>query len=304
MTEKEKLLAQKIAEVEALKREIAAQSTAAEKGKSNKGVFKKIIVGGLALFVGIPLLVAAISEAGMTPEDKAIRKAEQAEKLATAKTQREQRTKETQVAALIAKLEAAVKAENTKSLVQTAESLEKIAPERIKDYENEIKNARAKELEILRVQKLNDTGNFYIGNYVDEFGDKTGKKFVGYKGNGTFSNSATEGSRLAFWVAMNSTTKFDISLYEYAGKNPVKDIFGEDEYVIRFRYSDTTSQVTCKNAGDRISCGPSNSSKLHAALKVAGKVKFSIYNRRTTSSQYSFEVNANGYTNAIRKLQE
>lgn len=198
---------------------------------------------------------------------------------------------------------------NMSTNTDTQSETKKVAIKKNKKVElpkdaNQLAKEKAELAEKERKRKLNYTGNFTLGNYTDEFGDKTQERFVGYRGVGKFSNSATEGSSLKFWIAMDSVTDFDISLYEYAGKNPVKDIFGGDEFVIRYRYSDITGQVTCKNYSDRISCGPQNSAKLHAALKEADKVKFSIYNKRTTSSQYFFNVNANGYSNAIRKLSE
>ena len=46
---------------------------------------------------------------------------------------------------------------------------------------------------------------------------------------------------------MDSSSDFDISLYEYAGKNPVKDIFGGDEFVFSLPL-DSTAQLeeTCE----------------------------------------------------------
>lgn len=59
-----------------------------------------------------------------------------------------------------------------------------------------------------------------LGNYVDEFGDKTFENYAGYKGVGTFSNSATTNSELTYKILVDDKN-VAIILYEY-GYNKVK----------------------------------------------------------------------------------
>ncbi|WP_409433335.1 hypothetical protein ACJ3XI_02200 [Litorimonas sp. RW-G-Af-16] len=312
-SEKEKLLLKKLAEVDALKRELDAENLKAFKPakKAKKKFLPKLVLWGALIFIGLPIGIATIAELSMTPQEKEARETERADKLdaikikiATEKAERDAASALLRIDELVKKADLALENKNAEVLLATVTELENLKPEKTKKYAAAIADAKAEKIEKERKRKLNFTGNFTIGNYTDEFGDRTTEKFVGYRGSGQFSNSATEGSPLNFWIALNSQTDFDISLYEYAGNNPVKDIFGGDAFVIRFKYDDQTGSVTCKNSGDRISCGPQNSAKLHNALETANQVKFSIYNKRTTSSQYSFIVNANGYTNAMRKLYE
>ena len=274
VSKKEALLAEKLAEVERLKAEIQNDGVQRQynpgshvtKTKKKGSTFKKILIGGAALFIGLPLLLSAVTEAGMTPEEKEARKIEQESQAAARKAKDDSDKRETEIASLTSKIEDSIKNKESKALIANYSKLEKIDSEKVKKFTAAYNEAQQLENEKERKRKLNFTGNFTIGNYTDEFGDLSGEKFVGYRGSGKFSNSATENSRLNFWIAMDSSSDFDISLYEYAGKNPVKDIFGGDEFVIRYRYSDITDQVTCKNHGDRIACGPTNSAKLHSAM--------------------------------------
>lgn len=295
-TETEKELLKKLAEVEELKKQLNTQDTI-ERVSKKKSKWPLILGIIFAFFIVIAMLP---EPEPLTPEELAEKKARAEAIEADAKA----KTLAADIKSTRISLEAAISANNNARIIEKYKALKKIDESAAADFATEYAAAKAKIEEAARIRKLNNLGNFYIGNYVDEFGDNTGEKFIGYKGSGKFSNSATEGSKLSFWIAIDSPTEFDVSLYEYAGKNPVKDIFGGDAFVMRFRYSDVTGQVTCKNSSDRISCGPSNSSRLIDALKQANQLKFSIYNQRTTSSQYSFSVNANGFSNALRKLQE
>lgn len=293
-SKKEELLAKKLAEVDALKKEIEenASGTLGSRKATKKrkvGLKTKLFWSALALFVGLPALISTISVSTMSPEKKA-------ELLEVQKSEK--------ISGIVKRIEAARDGSRYDELIREVEELRKISPQQASIFEAELRSAEDAIAEEQKLRELNSTGDFYIGSYVDEFGEGTGDKFVGYKGRGTFSNSATQDSKLDFWIALNNPKEFDIALYEYAGDNPVKDVFGGDTYIIRFRHADETGQVTCRNYSDRISCGPENAAKLHAALKSANQVKFLIVNQNTTSSQYSFSVNANGYSNAMRLVGE
>lgn len=282
-----------MAEVESLKAEIDREGMS--KKKSSKG---KYIFGGIIAVLIVSAM--AFSPEPLSPEEIAAKEAiEKEDSISRLKTALAVDVLSGEEQSYIDKYNELLTLDETSAL---AFSDKYSSAKNIIEKRNAKNDAERKERE--RLAKLNFTGNFYIGNYVDEFGDDTGQRFVGYKGNGKFSNSATQNSALKFWIAIDSETDFDLSLYEYAGTNPVKDIFGGDKFKIRFRYDDITGNLTCSNAGDRISCGPQNSAKLINAMKTAGRVQFSIYNARTTSSQYYFEVNANGFTNAMRILNE
>ena len=301
-SEKEKLIAKKLAEIESLKKEMSQDNLGSKKEiKVNKLKLWQIILGVFILFtVVLPLSIGFIFNSSLSPEERAAREI----RIAKAHTEQQAATKKRKLDAAIQNVSSSIKAKNDAQILKSISELKKISPEEASKYKNDFKLSKAAIANKERQRKLNYLGNFYIRHYVDEFGERTSDKFIGYKGSGQFSNSATEGSDLNFWIAIDSAHEFDVSLFEYAGNNPVKDIFGGDAFIIRFRYSDVTDQVVCKNNGDRISCGPKNSGKIISALKVASTVKFSIYNQRTTSSRYFFTVNANGFTNAMRKLNE
>jgi len=297
----EKELLRKLAEVDELKKKLNSETS--QEPFTQKPLIKKKskwpwVVG--AVFAAIVAVSMLPDPTPLTPEELAAKEA----RVAAIKAELKASTLEKDILRTKTSLKSAIEAKQHSRVVEKYEALAKLSENSAEDFSQDYQVSKSNIEEAERIRKLNDLGNYYMGNYVDEFGDNTGQKFIGYKGSGTFSNSATEGSRLSFWIAIDSPNEFDVSLYEYAGKNPVKDIFGGDAFVMRFRYADVTGQVTCKNSSDRISCGPQNSASVINALKQANVVKFSIYNQRTTSSQYAFTVNANGFSNALRKLQE
>ena len=73
---------------------------------------------------------------------------------------------------------------------------------------------------LLVLLSLQISAEWYIGDYVDSFGDKTGNHFVGYKVKGKMQNSAT--SRADAFLTMliddNNDIRFDI--YNYSFDNP------------------------------------------------------------------------------------
>tara|TARA_B100001093_G_C26028102_1_gene676768 strand:+ start:120 stop:416 length:297 start_codon:yes stop_codon:yes gene_type:complete len=70
--------------------------------------------------------------------------------------------------------------------------------------------------------QASELGNWKIGTFVDEFGDKTSDTYITIKTKGFFSNTATENSPLNVTMMIEKEWLEDpyFKFYEYAGNNP------------------------------------------------------------------------------------
>ncbi|EIM62077.1 hypothetical protein [Desulfobacter postgatei] len=187
------------------------------------------------------------------------------------------------------------KNEDFKQLLKTIE---------IKEME-EIKRKEEEEKERIRIANLNNTGMWGIRYFVDDFGEKTDEKYISneYLINGSFSNSATQNSKLTVRFVI---TREDISilLYEYAGDNPVKAIgYNRDKYYVHIK--DSNNEKLSMNAElkqDRLSFNK-NSKEVHSAFMKGGSIMFKIEKNHDPINVYHFTIeNADWYENAYRKL--
>ncbi|MCM1439495.1 MAG: hypothetical protein NC131_09905 [Roseburia sp.] len=165
-------------------------------------------------------------------------------------------------------------------------------------------------------QSLPQPKTWQIGNYVDEFGEPTGRKYV-YTTieGGTFSNSATQNSQLTaivepFRVAnISGDTVGGVTfrLLEY-GKHPAKgkgvlniSVKDNDGHVIKgLGYNDNRGTVTIEpNAVTGF-----NGDTIFSMLKAGGHVMFSIETAKAPYSTYKFSIiNAEGLMEAIEVVK-
>ena len=133
--------------------------------------------------------------------------------------------------------------------------------------------------------------------YVDSFWDKTEDSYITTKNNisWTFSNTATQDSRLKVNLMINSSDDINIQLYEYASNNPVKAVSYES-YNLYIRDKDWNKiEMTASNSSDRLKV--KNASKLHDILLKWWKIQF-IINKTDFPSEYKFTIeNADWYSN-------
>jgi len=163
-----------------------------------------------------------------------------------------------------------------------------------------------------RQEELKKLGDWSVGNYVDEFGDRTEKGFLNLEIMGTFSNSATTNSRLRveMFLSNASLEKPWFRFYEYNSSNPVKGIYS-DTNIITCRVKDSINDIFLirlyqYQGSDslQISTGrfhKENIQKLRNSISNEGTVKFSCYVERTTSTKYNFALNFKYFSNALRQ---
>tara|TARA_Y100000593_G_scaffold91856_1_gene181761 strand:+ start:729 stop:1307 length:579 start_codon:yes stop_codon:yes gene_type:complete len=133
-----------------------------------------------------------------------------------------------------------------------------------------------------------------VANYVDEFGDLTGNKFLSNTIFGKFSNSATTNSRLKVTFLVDKD-KVSIQLYEY-GSSLVKT--GIDGYRVSIKYDGNVETFYgVPLVGDRLKITHNNAKKLINIIKENDNIKFHIDGYY--KSEYDFTLTNNSKFNSI-----
>jgi hypothetical protein len=138
------------------------------------------------------------------------------------------------------------------------------------------------------------------GCFVDEFGDKTAKKFIKFETKGIFSNSATQDSPCGVKILVSNIGNVGIFLYEY-DSNPPAYFIGDGRVLIKNSKGDLFEECSISkwSQGGGISLGINYDFLLFLKISV-GEVKVAIYDEY--SSQYHFTINANGFARALTTL--
>ena len=152
----------------------------------------------------------------------------------------------------------------------------------------------------LKKMKIGSPDKFYgretdfweVNYFVDNFGEKTNQSFVTNTDyiKGTFSNSATQNSKLNVTFIIKSSSDIAIQLYEYAGNNPVKASSAYSCYINVKGSDNTTLEFQSIYSGSRLSLKRKNSQKVHELLMKGGTTKFFIYEAQRPSTQYNFVI--------------
>ena len=137
--------------------------------------------------------------------------------------------------------------------------------------------------------------------YVDEFDEPTDEWYIYCSFSGTFSNSATNDSRLSGNILIDSTD-ISIMLYEY-NRNQVKNVYSRDKsytIVVRSAGGDkATFKGTIYSKGDRIFINSSQEASMKNWLKKSGTLKFYIYETDNSVTNYLFEVESDNLSDFI-----
>ena len=149
-----------------------------------------------------------------------------------------------------------------------------------------------------------------VGNYVDEFGEPTGFKYVYAETKGRFSNTATNNSQLTVVVQPfegvnihgDTLGNVNIKLLEY-GRNWVK---GKGAMYISVKGNNGTivkSQCYNDDRGETIIQTLKNNyeaDSIFNLLLAGGKVMFSLETTKAPYSNYKFTIqNADGLNEAL-----
>ncbi|MGM9666833.1 MAG: hypothetical protein ACI3XN_02100 [Eubacteriales bacterium] len=147
-------------------------------------------------------------------------------------------------------------------------------------------------------------GSWKIDEFVDEFKQPTGEKFVAAYVYGTFSNSATTNSKLYAGIQVTSND-IAIMLWEY-GSQLVKGTFDTNKYDITVL--DTMGKKhyfsgTMYKSGTRIYVSSSDKSELLALLKKSGTLKLYVAeDSKYSRSTYLFSIETDGFTSLYMQI--
>jgi len=183
----------------------------------------------------------------------------------------------------------------------------KLLPTIEKKERTEQKRKEAEEKERIRLANINNTGIWRIAHYVDEFGEPTKQKYITNKSliRGTFSNTATQDSKLDVCFLISNLSDISIQLYEYAGNNPVKAYSSKFYTVLIQDTEGKRIKLGAINYSERLSFNKVGSRKVHRVLLKGGEIKFRIKEDDTPTTQYEFIISkSDWYDNAYKKLKE
>ena len=148
-------------------------------------------------------------------------------------------------------------------------------------------------------------GTWKASNYVDEFDNPTGKRFISTTVFGTFSNSATTNSNLTAAIQVD-TEGVSIILWEYSS-HQVKCSYKYDNYSITMldtKNEKHTLSGTMYAGGFRIYIDEENETTVINALKQSGSISFHVVNSEYTTSKYTFTIETSNFSTLYQTLTE
>ena len=147
-------------------------------------------------------------------------------------------------------------------------------------------------------------GAWELGEFVDEFKQPTGEKYISTQVSGTFSNSATTNSNL---IAILQVTSEDVAimLWEY-GSHSVKCSYKWDEYSITMMDANGNKYYlngTMYSGSSRIYFEESDESTVINALNQTGSVSFYIVLSDITTTNYLFTVECSNFKELYSQIK-
>lgn len=137
--------------------------------------------------------------------------------------------------------------------------------------------------------------------YVDDFDEPTDEWYIAREFSGTFSNSATNDSRLTGRIFIDAED-ITIFLYEY-NSHQVKNSYSHaEDYVISVRLADGTTKEfsgSIYSEGDRIVIDESDNAAMKDLLVNGGNMKFYIYEKDNSVTNYLFEISSDNLKDII-----
>ena len=137
--------------------------------------------------------------------------------------------------------------------------------------------------------------------YVDDFDEPTDEWYVSRSFLGTFSNSATTDSRLSGNMLIDEENVC-IFLYEYYTHQVKNSYSRSKDYVINVRLEDGTTKKfsgCIYSEGDRICVDGSEATSLKNLLVTGGKMKFYVYEKDNSVTNYLFEISSDNLKDLI-----
>ena len=145
--------------------------------------------------------------------------------------------------------------------------------------------------------------NWEIGNYIDEFKQPTGKKYIINTDYGTFSNSATTDSTL-FAAVQVDKDDIGIMLWEY-GNNQVKGIFDYEDYSITILDDNGTKHYftgTMYKNSTRIYFKDANETTVLNLMRNNKELMIYVKSTKYSISTYLFSIKTSGFNEMYKSI--
>ncbi len=165
---------------------------------------------------------------------------------------------------------------------------------------------------VYSIANSKEYGNWSLNYYVDEFGDKTDKKYIIINDiDGSFSNSATQGSLLKVRMLIDSRYIDEpyFKLYEYGGNNPLKGYYSDGHsYTCSIKNSQGVKSSIYLFLPDDMNILLLTNKKLKLIffewIEKEERVKFSCFNDERKIEKYLFRLDFTGYNEAVSALKK
>ena len=143
-----------------------------------------------------------------------------------------------------------------------------------------------------------------LGEYKDEFGQPSGKKYIITEAYGVFSNSATTNSTLYAALQIDNED-IGIMLWEY-GSYLVKGTFDYENYSITILDENGTKHYftgTITKSGTRVYFKYNDRNAIINLLETNDTIKIYLKSSKYSISTYLFEVDTKGFSEMYKKLK-
>lgn len=160
----------------------------------------------------------------------------------------------------------------------------------------------------IRLSNINELGIWEIGYYEDQFGRKTGKKFILGSTQGTFSNTATNGSPLRVDFLINEKGYVYMQLFEYDSSNPLKSSYTKKFMMIvtsidgnNFAYELKLDSSGYLEIWTSNYFGGENIIEIYNLFKTSKLYSCKVWEVDNSTSKYFFKINPSYFENALLK---
>lgn len=152
----------------------------------------------------------------------------------------------------------------------------------------------------------NDIGFWTLGEFVDNFGDKTGRKYISQYFSGRFSKLGVQNQSANIEFIITGSDKVEIELYQYGRSR--NDIMHHNDFTGTLQDSDGNRHTINARGGGRstprVTFNSRSSNVIHDALMKGGEVKIRL-TEEPGGTQYSFDLSnsgTRGYSNAFKQM--
>lgn len=156
---------------------------------------------------------------------------------------------------------------------------------------------------VIEARKAYERRPWKIGEFVDKFGDPSGRKFIKTITTGSFSNSAATNEFLSVDLTI-TTRNAGLFLHEYSPDRQAEKFIGDGNVLMK---NESGDKIEIKTDGDwnqqgGILISSGYNKLLNFLKKSSGTVAVIVYDEY--SSKYSFSIKMDGFNDEFKLLSQ